>query len=803
MPPLSPGRRPLAVGLALLAVTAGSVTLATPTTAAPAAPALGAFERTAGSLRAAADAAGKRDLLPRGTISIAPQRGAALRSSGPSAFPAPAPARLTTTPQSTINITFINTAGNAWSDQAKSAFRAAADIWERTIESTVPIEIEATTESLPPGVLGGAGPYDFGRNDKNTTDLRDDVFEPVALFNARTGRDALPPGVDTTGDGIGDPNPDIEAVFNANLGGLYLGTDGNVPADQIDFRTVVMHEIGHGLGLVGSAGVEDADLDGFDDDAYIGFTFPGESFRNSLSYDQFVYATTPAQAGNGGQRVLSLADGSAALNTALTGDALYWSGQLARTANAGGKVELYAPSRCDVDGRTEPCFPGESPFQPGSSFSHLDETVFASGGANGLMTPFLQRGEAFADPGQIGMGMLADMGYAVPAYGGAKYTSAATPVRLLDTRSGVGAATAAVGPGGLIDLQITGRGGVPAGATAVVLNVTGVRPTATTDIRVYPTPVTATPVPTISNLNLVAGVNRANLVTVPIGNNGRVRLRNTGGSVNLLADLAGFYAPAAASSFTALTEPKRILDTRSAIGTTRRTAVPGGTSVDLKVTGVGGVPIGATAVAMTVTGVSASNGTFVTVYPKPVDPAQAPPTASNINLSKGSTVPNVVIVRPDANGIVRLRHDSGTLHLLADVAGYYNGSTAGSLFRPVEPVRILDTRSRLGQPASSETTVGPGEVRTLTVSGRSQLPRLASSAVLNVTGIGGAVRTDVRVYPFTTTTVPTVSNLNLAPRQAAADLVITRLGSRAVKLRNSNGEVVLIADVAGWFGPAS
>ena len=273
--------------------------------------------------------------------------------------------------------------------------------------------------------------------------------------------------------------------------------------------------------------------------------------------------------------------------------------------------------------------------------------------------------------------------------------------------------------------------------------------------------------------------------------------------------VAGFYAPAAASTFTALAQPVRILDTRKAIGTPTTTAVHEDTPVDLRVTGVGGVPAGATAVAMTVTGVGASTGGFVTVYPKPANPAQGPPTASNINLSRGSTVPNVVIVRPGPDGKVRLQHDSGTrgssgtLRLLADVAGYHSGSTSGSLFRPVEPVRILDTRTRLGQGASTTTTVGPGEVRTLTVSGRSQLPRLASSAVLNVTGIGGAVRTDIRVYPASATTVPNVSNLNLAPRQAAANLVISRLGSRAVKLRNSNGEVVLIADVAGWFGPAS
>jgi hypothetical protein len=50
-----------------------------------------------------------------------------------------------------------------------------------------------------------------------------------------------------------------------------------------------------------------------------------------------------------------------------------------------------------------------------------------------------------------------------------------------------------------------------------------------------------------------------------------VRLRNAAGTVALLADLAGFYAPTASSTFSAA-DPVRLLDTRSAVGTPRRRA---------------------------------------------------------------------------------------------------------------------------------------------------------------------------------------------------------------------------------------
>ena len=167
------------------------------------------------------------------------------------------------------------------------------------------------------------------------------------------------------------------------------------------------------------------------------------------------------------------------------------------------------------------------------------------------MTPYLESGETYAEPGQITLGMLADMGWAVPALTGQRYT-AADPVRLLDTRSGLGARTGRLAARQTLDLQVTGVGGVPADATAVVLNLTGVDATARTDLRAYPTPVTTRPVPVVSSLNLDLGSTRANLVTVPIGNLGKVRLRNSEGSAHVLADLAGWYAPSTGSTFRAV-----------------------------------------------------------------------------------------------------------------------------------------------------------------------------------------------------------------------------------------------------------
>jgi hypothetical protein len=113
------------------------------------------------------------------------------------------------------------------------------------------------------------------------------------------------------------------------------------------------------------------------------------------------------------------------------------------------------------------------------------------------------------------------------------------PVRVLDTRNGTGGHTGAVGPNSAISLQVTGADGVPlSGVTAVVLNVTAVSPTAAGYVTVYPDGQAR---PTASNLNFTAGETIPNLVIVPVGSDGKVDFYNHTGSVNLVADLAGYY----------------------------------------------------------------------------------------------------------------------------------------------------------------------------------------------------------------------------------------------------------------------
>ena len=252
----------------------------------------------------------------------------------------------------------------------------------------------------------------------------------------------------------------------------------------------------------------------------------------------------------------------------------------------------------------------------------------------------------------------------LPATSG-RYVSAGTPTRLLDTRF-TGAPKP--GPDTTLTLPVAGTHGVPDDATAVVVNLTGVEATDDGFVTAHPS---NTPRPTASNLNLARDDIRPNLAIVPVGPDGAIDLYTQSGT-HLVVDLAGWFTgesePAGTSGlFTAVT-PVRTLDTRFT-GAPKPVA---GETVDARVAGAGGVPPSVAAVALNLTGVEATDDGFVTAHP-----SNTPrPTASNLNLGRGQTLPNAAIVATGSGGsgssaTVRLYTDRGA-HLITDVAGWFN-----------------------------------------------------------------------------------------------------------------------------------
>ena len=129
-------------------------------------------------------------------------------------------------------------------------------------------------------------------------------------------------------------------------------------------------------------------------------------------------------------------------------------------------------------------------------------------------------------------------------YGAANATTGAlhhalTPSRVLDTRKGIGAPVAPLAPGATLDLDVTGWGGVPGDdVSAVVLNVTVTNPTTTSFLKVWPSGEVR---PNASSLNFVAGQTIPNLVIAKVGAGGKVSFFNPAGTVDVIADVVGWY----------------------------------------------------------------------------------------------------------------------------------------------------------------------------------------------------------------------------------------------------------------------
>jgi hypothetical protein len=258
----------------------------------------------------------------------------------------------------TIHVTY-----NGFSPAAQAAFDYAVNIWASQISSPLPIEVVATWTALEPGVLGEAGASDWIMNFAGAP--LSGVLYPIGLANKLAGVD-LDPGL-----------PDIDAAFSSTAN-WYLGTDGNVPAGQHDFVSVVLHELAHGLGFTGTANVNGT--------------------QGSWGLGGFPTIYDVSVVNGSGQSVLNTSlfpNPSTALGSLLRSNNLFWDGAGGQAANAGNRPKIYAPAA----------------WNPGSSYSHLDEAAYPAGNDNSLMTPQLGAAEAVHKAGPIALGLFQDWGW--------------------------------------------------------------------------------------------------------------------------------------------------------------------------------------------------------------------------------------------------------------------------------------------------------------------------------------------------------------------------------------------------------
>ena len=387
---------------------------------------------------------------------------------------------------------------------------------------------------------------------------------------------------------------------------------------------------------------------------------------------------------------------------------------------------------------------------------------------------------------------------------------AVTPVRAGDGRSTSGSTAVRAAEAANHEFVVTGRGGVPpTGVSAVLLNVTATAPSDDGYLAVYPklprgsrNPANLDEVwddqssyvpgyPSSSNLNFRAGEVVPNLVLAPVGAGGKVRLDSFAGTVDVVADVVGWFDRGAGTGdgFTPVA-PARLLDTRDGTG-----GIGGrfasGTRRDLLVAGAAGVPADATAAVLNVTAVNPDGAGYVTVWPA----GQPMPVASSLNTDTGRTRPNLVVAKVGTGGAVSLfDYDAvGGTDLVVDVVGYFGAG--GGTVTAIDPQRLLDSRSGL------DTTAAPfasGEQRDVQVTGRAGVPPGATAVVLNVTATEPTAAGFVTVWPAGETR-PLASTLNFAPGDNVANLVMVGVGpGGTLSLYQYGGTTHVVADVVGY-----
>ncbi len=378
-----------------------------------------------------------------------------------------------------------------------------------------------------------------------------------------------------------------------------------------------------------------------------------------------------------------------------------------------------------------------------------------------------------------------------PATVGSQFVSL-DPARIVDTRIGLGG-TGPTLAGSTTTFAATGVGGVPAGATAVAVNVTATDPTAPGYIQVFPAD-KGTPGES-SSVNVDhAGQTVASFVIVGLDTTGHFSIF-TQSSTQLVVDVFGYFVgvPESTAGRLVTVDPVRVLDTRIGLGVGTVGPVPSQGNVVLPVTSA--VPADAAAVVMTVTADQGIAPGYVQVIP--TGGATALRASSNINIDRaGETMANTVIVPLGTNGTVTLFSQSGT-QLVADVVGYFTGSSAPSattgLFMPIEPQRVRDTRVGGAIVAAGSTFDVPLAI--------GRLVTIPPSAVAGtITATDTIASGYVQVFPTgSSTTVGSTSSVNVngADRVVAGSTVLaTSTGSLTV---HSQPAAHLVYDVTGFF----
>ncbi|MGH9225047.1 MAG: hypothetical protein ACRD2W_15005 [Acidimicrobiales bacterium] len=322
--------------------------------------------------------------------------------------PRPQTAPRADAPSATLAITFA--AG--FPEAAKAPVQAAVNIWANDVAVPAWTTVRATYTSLGTGVLAGGSPSFVFRDFDNAPVAG--TWYPGPLAEALSGQN------------LAEDDPDIVIEINTRSD-WYYGTDGNVPSGRYDLMSVVLHEVAHGLGFLGTMNVS----------GNSGTWGIGSPPRPDI-YDRFIEDA-------GGQKLPNYANNSTSLANALRSDQVFFDSPRTNQGQS-DRIRLYAPN----------------PWNPGSSISHFDEAAYPAGSSNSLATPYLNSAEAVHFIGPLALCVLEALGWAT-----VENCAPPAPTQVSGATWPVNGVTAASGPAGTV---ISAYGmGLPSGRNFVLV----------------------------------------------------------------------------------------------------------------------------------------------------------------------------------------------------------------------------------------------------------------------------------------------------------------------------------------------
>jgi hypothetical protein len=237
--------------------------------------------------------------------------------------------------------------------------------------------------------------------------------------------------------------------------------------------------------------------------------------------------------------------------------------------------------------------------------------------------------------------------------------------RIADTRSGLGFPQQTIGAGERVDLQVTGRGGIPKGASGAIINMIAVNRTASVG---YLTPYATGDTRPSNSFNYAGNVPTSMQAQVKLSADGKITIYNASSTIDLVVDTQGYFTAAGKSGAVFTPGAGRAYDTR----TSGNTVMGKNETRSIQIAGKAGVPVmgsGINAVVLSLTSLkSTAGGGSATVW---ADGTTKPNTTS-INFEETTIRTNTITVPLGANGKIAINNVADSTNYVFDVQGWYS-----------------------------------------------------------------------------------------------------------------------------------